>query len=248
MCYAGLASMAYFYFDYRDVNKQSRRDFISSCICQLSVQSIHYREILHRLYLVHYSGSQAPSDGILTECLKDMLSLPSEVPMYIIMDAIDECPDASQDTDGVSPREEVLDLLEDLLDLRLPNLRLCVTSRPEIDIRVALEPLSSFQLSLHDETGQKQDIVNYIRHFIASDQIMRRLREEDKELVSQVLTLRNPVSGSHCSTIPAAADVYYLGFYGCPASWKCYVNTSHQVGAVSWAKYPRLLMRHTSAY
>jgi ankyrin repeat protein len=205
MSEAGLASMAYFYFDFRDIHKQSRRDMISSLLFQLSTQSIRFHEILYRLYLAHHNGAQRLSDGILTKCLKDMLSIPSKVPIYIIMDAIDECPDTSQDTSGMSPREEILDLVEELVDLRLPNLRLCVTSRPEIDIRVALEPLSSLQVSLHDETGQKQDIANYIRDFIASDQGMRRWRgEEDKEVI-HVLTLRNHgVSGSHYASISVA--------------------------------------------
>ena len=221
--------MAYFYFNFRDIDKQSRRDAVSSVLLQLSAQSIHCLDMLLRLHRAHNSGTQAPSDGVLTECLKDMLSIPSEVPMYIIMDAIDECPNhTSQGISGIPLREEILDLVEDLVALRLPNLRLCITSRPEIDIRVVLEPLSSFQISLHDETGQKQDIADYIRDFI----IMRRLRGEDKELVIRVLTLRNQESGSHCAPIPVT-HIYYLGFYGCPASWKRYVITCQKVCAVS---------------
>ena len=50
----------------------------------------------------------------------------------IIVDAIDECPNTSG---FPTAREEVLDLLEDLVGLGLPKLRICVTSRPEIDIR-----------------------------------------------------------------------------------------------------------------
>jgi hypothetical protein len=177
---AKLASMAYFYFDFRDIHKQSRRDLISSVLFQLSAQSIHYRDILHRLYLSHHSGIQALSDGVLTECLKDMLLIQNEVPVYIFMDAIDECPNTS----GVpSPRKEILGLVEVLVNLRLPNLRLCVTSRSEIDIRVVLEPLSSFRVSLHDQTGQKEDIADYIMSFVHSDRWMRRWREEDKELM-----------------------------------------------------------------
>jgi hypothetical protein len=202
MCNAGLASMAYFYFDFRDIDKQGRRDMISSLLTQLSAQSIHYHDMLHRLYLAHFSGIQAPSDGVLTECLKDMLLNQNEVPVYIFMDAIDECPNMS----GVpSPREEILGLVEELLNLRLPNLRLCVTSRPEIDIRVALEPLSSFRLSLHDETGQKQDITNYIMSSVHSDRRMGRWREDDKELVIKELTERaDGRSESHCALIPVA--------------------------------------------
>jgi len=80
--------------------------------------------------------------------LKDMLSLPRQGPLYLILDALDECPNTSGMT---SAREEVLELVEELLDLHLPNVHLCVTSRPEIDIRTVLEPLASFQISLHDE-------------------------------------------------------------------------------------------------
>ena len=190
---AKLASMAYFYFDFGDIHKQSRRDMISSLLFQLSTQSTCCYELLSRLYLAHHNCAQKPSDGVLTECLKDMLSMPSKVPMYIIMDAIDECPDASRDTSGMSPREEILNLVEELVGLRLPNLRLCVTSCPEIDIHVALEPLSSFHLSLHNESGQKQDIAKYIKDFIASDsnQNMRRWNQEDKELAIYELTSRN---------------------------------------------------------
>jgi hypothetical protein len=202
MCKAELASMAYFYFDFKDINKQRRRDLILSCLSQLSAQSIRYRDMLYRLYLAHYSGSQAPSDGVLTECLKDMLLIPNEVPVFIFMDAIDECPNSY----GVpSPREQILGLVEDLVNLHLPNLRLCVTGRPETDIRAVLEPLSSFRVSLHDKTGQKEDITNYIKHFVRSDRKMRRWREDDKELVIQVLTERaDGGSESHCAPIHVA--------------------------------------------
>ena len=69
-----------------------------------------------------------------------MVSLPDQEPVYLIIDTLDECPDTS----GLpSPREQVLDRLNALVKLSSPNLRLCVTSRPEIDIRHALEPLTS---------------------------------------------------------------------------------------------------------
>ena len=200
---ANLASMAYFYFDFGDTHKQCRRDMISSLLFQLSKQSNRCHEILYHLYLAHHHDAQNPTDGILTECLKNMLSIPSEVPMYIIMDAIDECPDTYQDTSWMSPREEILELLEELVNLRLPNLRLCVTSRPEADIRIVLEPLSSLQVSLHDRPGQKEDIANYIRSFVYSDRRMRRWREEDKDMIIRVLTERaDGGSESRCVFIP----------------------------------------------
>ena len=203
MCEAQLASMAYFHFDFRDIHKQSRRDVISSLLFQLSTQSNRRHDILYRSFLAQDSGAQRPSDSILTECLKDMLLMPSEVPIYIIMDAIDECPNTS----GIpSSRKEILDLVEELIGLSLPNLRLCVTNRSDFDIRVVLEPLSSFRVSLHDEIGQKQDIANYIKAVVYSDPKMRIWRAEDKELVINVLTERaDGMSGLHFWTLPSCS-------------------------------------------
>ena len=78
--------------------------------------------------------------------------------------------------------------MKDLIDLGLPNLHLCVTSRPEIDIRTTLEPLASAQLSLHDQPGQKRDIDEYVRAVVQSDTKMRRWREDDRRLVIETLS------------------------------------------------------------
>ena len=121
------------------------------------------------------------------KCLKEMVTLPDQLPVYIIIDALDECPDSS----GMpSPREQVLDFLQDLVGLSLPNLHICVTSRPEVDIRTALEPLTSCQVSLHNQSGQKKDIVEYVTSIVHSDSKMRRWRDEDKTLVIKTLSER----------------------------------------------------------
>jgi hypothetical protein len=121
------------------------------------------------------------------QCLEKMLNVPRKVPLYLIVDALDECPDAS----GLhSSREKVLELLESLVGLQFPNLRLCVTSRLEIDIRNVLEPLTSTsnRISLHNEDGQKKDIADYIRSIVYSDKKIMRWREQDKELVVKTLS------------------------------------------------------------
>ena len=86
--------------------------------------------------------------------------------------------------------KKVLDFLEDLIGLSLTNLRICVTSRPEIDIRTILEPLTTHHVSLHDEIGQKQDILDYIKTVVHSDRRMRRWRPEDKQLVIDTLSAK----------------------------------------------------------
>ena len=189
MCEDGRALMAYFYFDFRDTKKQGRNDLLSSLLIQLSSQSDPCCDILSRLYKAHDEGAQQPSNHDLTRCLKGMLTLPHQGPIYLIMDALDESPSTS----GIpSPREMVLQLLKELVDLSLPNLHICVTSRPEFDIRNILEPLTARRVSLHDQSGQKEDIAEYVRSIVNSDseQIMRRWRKEDKELVIKTLTER----------------------------------------------------------
>jgi hypothetical protein len=118
-----------------------------------------------------------------------MITLPNQHPTYIIIDALDESPN----TPGIpSPREKVLQFERELVEICVPNLRICVTSRPEIDIRKVLEPLTPFQVSLHDQCGQKKDIADYVRSVVYSDseQIMGRWRTEDKELVIKTLSER----------------------------------------------------------
>ena len=181
--------MAYFYFDFRDANKQGLRDLNSSLLAQLSAHSGPRCDILSDLYLAHDEGKSQPSDGILAECLKDMLTLPDQLPTYLVIDALDESPDTS----GIpSPREMVLQFVKELVELHFPSLRICVTSRPEIDIRDVLEPLTSSRVSLHDQSGQKKDIVDYVKSIVYSslEPIMKRWRAEDKELVVEVLSER----------------------------------------------------------
>ncbi|KAH9074398.1 ankyrin repeat-containing domain protein [Lactarius deliciosus] len=185
LCDGGMASMAYFYFDFRDDNKKHLHDLLPSLLFQFATYSIPCCDIISPIYSAHGNGTRPPSDGALMKCLMDMLSATTQHPIYIIMDALDECPNIS----GVRPpREHVLSLVKDLVNLRLPNLHICVTSRPEIDIRNRLEPLTSLRVSLHDQIGHKEDIAKYINSevdFIAND---KRWREDDKDLVIETLS------------------------------------------------------------
>ena len=187
LCNDGSAKMANFYFDFRDTNKQARRNLLHSLLLQLAHRSDHFCDLLYRLYEEHESSSRQPNDNALTQCLKEMLSHPNQGPLYLIMDAVDECPDTS---DVPSAREGVLNLIKDLVGLQYPGLRICVTSRPEVDIDDALGSLASHTVSLQDESGQKRDIADYVRSVVnsGSGKFMKRWRLEDKEHVIETLS------------------------------------------------------------
>jgi hypothetical protein len=188
-CETGTAVMAYFYFDFKDLRKQTCHDLLLSLVSQLSTRSSPCCGILHRIYEEHDKGTRQPSDDTLKECLKQMLRLPGQRQTFIVLDALDECPDSS----GLPPpRSEVLQFVKELVDLRLHGLYICATSRPEVDIRAVLDPLAFRSVSLHDESGQKTDITDYVRSVVNSSPstAMRRWRTDDKNLVIETLTER----------------------------------------------------------
>ena len=112
-----------------------------------------------------------------------MLVSAAQQPTYIIVDALDECPDVS----GVpTPRAELLELLTRLV--QVPGLHICVTSRPEFDIETVLKPLAYHAVSLSHESGQQKDLSDYITSAVYSDRIMKKWQDREKKLVVEVLS------------------------------------------------------------
>ena len=182
---SGLASLVFFYYDFREDRKKHVSGLLSSVLFQLCDESNSYHDILSTFYSTHRNGAQSPSDDELVQCFMDLLKCPGPRPVYLIIDALDECPSTSSLS---SPREKLLSFLEDLVEARLPNLRICATSRPEVDIKSILEPLAFGSVSLHDESGQKKDIMKYIQSIVTTNKNMRQWNAEHKQLVIDVLT------------------------------------------------------------
>ena len=184
---SGHASLAMYYYDFREDKKRDLYGLLTSVLFQLCDQSDSNHPILSTFYSTHLNGAQTPSDGELICCLIDLLKLPGSKPIYLIVDALDECPSTSSLS---SPREELLSLLEDLVEEELPNLRICVTSRPEVDIKAILEPLAFHSVSLHDQIGQKMDIIKYIKSIVNTNKNMKNWKPVHQQLVIDVLTKR----------------------------------------------------------
>ena len=183
------ALIAFYYFDFKDVSKRNVRGLLASLLFQLAYTSGSCWDVLYELYTTCCNGSEQPSDAALSNCLKCMLELPGQVPIFVVVDALDECPN---DTGTPSPREKVLNLVKDLVGSNHRNLYMCITSRPEQDIQIVLNALvsPSCRVSIHEETGQNYDINNYVRAFVETDESMRRWRAEDRELVINTLSDR----------------------------------------------------------
>jgi hypothetical protein len=183
----GLASLAFVYHDFNEYRKRDLRGLFSTVLVQLCHQSNSYCDILSKFYSAHADGSKPPSDDELARCLKEILELRGQAPVFLVVDALDEYSNPSALS---PPREKFLMCIKELIELQLPNLRICVTSRPEADIKSVLDPLTSYFVSLHDERGQIQDIHNYVNFVVHTNEEMRRWKPEDKQLVIDILTNR----------------------------------------------------------
>jgi hypothetical protein len=183
------ASLAMYYYDFREDRKQDLRGLLSSVLVQLYDQSESYYDILSHFYSKYRNGARDdPSDDDLARCLRELLNLSGPPPVYLIIDGLDECP--SSPFSLSSPREEVLSLLEDVVEAQLPNLWICVTSRAEDDIRTILEPLAFRSVSLHEEREQQEDIEKYIKSVISTNKNMKDWSSDQKRLVIDTLTER----------------------------------------------------------
>jgi hypothetical protein len=182
---SGIASLAIFYYDFREDRKKHVSGLLSSVLFQLGDQSDSYYDILSTFYSTHRNGAQSPGDDELVLCLMDLLKCPGPRPVYLVIDALDECPSTAS---LLSPREKLLSFLEDLVEAKFPNLRICVTSRPEVDIEAILKPLAFRSVSLHDERGQKDDIIKYIESTVNMNKNMKNWNPAHRQLVIDVLT------------------------------------------------------------
>lgn len=156
---------AYFYFDFNDESKQTLRGLLSSLLIQLSWQSRECMRLMSQMYRAHGDGGREPNTADLQRCLLDMLAiLPST---YIVLDALDECPALRVR----SERQEILGLIRRLL---VPKVHICVTSRPEPDIKEALLSYMAMELDLHSAADQARDIARHITIVLDEDPVFRR--------------------------------------------------------------------------
>jgi len=101
-------------------------------------------------------GAQQPSNHDLTRCLKGMLTLPSSRSDLPDHDALDESPSTS----GIpSPREMVLQLLRSSSTFPFPIFIYVSQADQNLTYEIFLKPLTARRVSLHDQSGQKEDIL-----------------------------------------------------------------------------------------
>jgi len=84
---AGLASLTFFYCDFRSKEGPAWPSLIPPGPTLSPIYS--YSDIISKFYSDHAKGSRHSSDGALAGCLKDLLKHPGLDPVYLIVDALD---------------------------------------------------------------------------------------------------------------------------------------------------------------
>jgi hypothetical protein len=159
--------VAYFYFDFNDVQKQNSELMLRSLIYQLSRQCVKIPVGLDTLFSSCESGQRQPSLDALLEAMQKMIE---EFPQsYIILDALDECTD----------RAELMSIVDKISGWQTQNLHLLVTSRRERDIETSLEYFVDGQniICLQSELLDK-DIQICVRQRLSDDKSLSKWQKD----------------------------------------------------------------------
>ncbi|KAJ7254530.1 ankyrin repeat-containing domain protein, partial [Mycena rebaudengoi] len=113
----------YFYFDTNNSEQQTVTQLLCSLVTQLSIRSHPPDSRLDALWTSHNSGQKLLTDEeLISDALLPLLKEFEQKPIFIVLDALDEC----------SERPGLLQLISRMLNAKLPNVHILVTSRPEV--------------------------------------------------------------------------------------------------------------------
>ncbi|KAJ5757468.1 uncharacterized protein N7511_006162 [Penicillium nucicola] len=162
--------IAFYYFAFSDDSKQDAHGMLRALLLQLSVQFPDGEKELEQLCKL--SKSSTPSTKALLETLRNFFERFQD--SYIVLDALDECP---QDT----TRDDVLRVIQEIRDWRLPGVHLLVTSRDQLDIRRSLNPNQNCDIPIKSP-GIEKDISDFISYQLATDTKLQRWKVRHTEI------------------------------------------------------------------
>jgi arsenate reductase-like glutaredoxin family protein len=161
-------SLAFFFFDFNDVEKQDPANMVKSLLSQFLNRCNRVPDTVWSLHATCENGRREASQQQLLQALRDTLKLlPSP---FIVLDALDEC--NSWDT--------IFEILEEMQSWDKNTLRVLITSRKEVMIEEALEDIvppenrSCLESHLVDK-----DIETYVQERLAQKSFKRWCRDSE---------------------------------------------------------------------
>lgn len=167
-------AVAYYYFDFKDPEKQLPEAMIKSLISQLSQQCIRIHPQLETLYKSCNSSAQQLAFNI-DKLVGILGALCEDIPaVYVVLDALDECTD----------RDTLTDILETIASWRLESLRMLVTSRKVRDIEETLSTIINADTNYFiplERTIVDEDIRKYVYARISTDKKLKKWRNGEMQ-------------------------------------------------------------------
>lgn len=162
-------SLAIFFFDFQDAEKQKAINMIKSLLVQLLPKCARIPQEILSIYASCGNGQRQASEQQLSEALRHAVaSLPE---CLLVLDALDEC----------AGWEELFDVLEGIHNWGATNLRVLLTSRMETEIRDDLEDLVPSNSRICLETRLvDEDIKTYVHERLAKGKDFRRWQKDRK--------------------------------------------------------------------
>jgi hypothetical protein len=168
-------SYAFFYFSFSDERKQSDGDLLRSLVVQLGLKEPGLSMLLQA-----YKNNKSSVPG-LDELEKILLaSVRPCARVYLIMDALDECPEDHE------ARQRVLELLERLIQ-GASNLKILATSRELPAIRESMAALGSEPMRIAT-SDVDADIQRYVANQLSGDRSFGKFRNETLHLIESTIT------------------------------------------------------------
>jgi hypothetical protein len=171
------ANIAYFYFDFNDIQKQTVEGCLRSLLRHLSARELPV--VVEALYKKAQERQTQPGLDALTDTLKAVLQ--QAPPTFLVFDALDECNEV----------EKLMEKIAEIKRWELPGVRILATSRSEPDITKAMDVLARpicLETKLIDE-----DIKTFVRQSLRSDGPLKRwsTNAKAKEEIEDALAARS---------------------------------------------------------
>lgn len=146
MCRHGTNNaLAYWYFDFNHKDKQSVDNLLRSLVRQLVVTAHSFPEFIRTLGTEYKAPGRHPNTKTLAKLLAQVIAHLSKE-AYVVIDALDECPEES----GDQGRQELLHCLQHLAQQKHERLHVLVTSRREHDIQCCLGEIATTSVRIED--------------------------------------------------------------------------------------------------
>lgn len=124
--------LAYFYFSFSDSQKQTVDGTIPSLLRQISARRPNIPQAVQSLGEYKNGGGRPDTETLIEALIASMQGFSA---VYIIIDALDECPTTNDE------RKKLLGSLRHILEAAPDSLYMFCTSRKEVDIDKAIRPL-----------------------------------------------------------------------------------------------------------